>query len=384
MTARTGRPRRVCSVADCERRHYGRGYCRTHWTRWRRHGDPSARPARRQRLCGIESCGRQHSGRGLCAAHLARLNATGDTSPGEPIGSRRSPRASYWSVHQRLRAERGPASVHACAECGAPARCWSYDRTDPDEQHDPNRDMRYSLDLDRYRARCLSCHRRATGIPWRSPAARAAMRTTRPCSTGRGCTVPGCEGRHDGHGFCHTHLSRLNRVGDVRADVPVAHKRTHGKVSYWSVHERLRVERGPATAQVCTDCGAAARSWSYDGADPAERTSAEGYRYSLDLDRYQPRCQPCHRRAIAVRKAARPRAAVEDVEQAAWLYERGVEAPAIGALLGVSRTAVYTALRAHGVTIRPRGSRAPLGSPRTGHEPRRDHSHPQRIDPPAP
>jgi len=35
----------VCSVDDCERPGNGsRGYCRTHYTRWRRHGDPSARP----------------------------------------------------------------------------------------------------------------------------------------------------------------------------------------------------------------------------------------------------------------------------------------------------------------------------------------------------
>lgn len=29
---------RICSVDDCERRHYAKGYCRMHYKRWRNHG----------------------------------------------------------------------------------------------------------------------------------------------------------------------------------------------------------------------------------------------------------------------------------------------------------------------------------------------------------
>lgn len=328
MIAPTGRPpraMRVCSVAGCGRHHYGHGYCASHWARWRRHGDARA-----------------------------------------DVPLRTSARAggSYSQSRSRLVAERGRADRYGCADCGRPARCWSYDGADPDERREPTHGVRYSLDVDHYRPLCWSCHRRATGTPWRSPADRATMRTRRAVqrrSAAPGCTVPGCAGRHAGHGYCQTHLSRLQRVGDVRADVPIEHKRTHGKVSYWSVHERLRVERGPAAVRACADCGRTARSWSYDGADPEERTSSEGYRYSLDLDRYRPRCQPCHRRATNARTGARPGSALADVEQAAWLYERGVSAAGVGAVLGVSRTTVLHALRASGVAIRPRGTRAPLG-----------------------
>lgn len=65
----------------------------------------------------------------------------------------------YAAMHRWLPALRGPAAACACAECGAPARCWCYDGSDPDEKRDPASDRRYSLDPDRYRPRCASCHR---------------------------------------------------------------------------------------------------------------------------------------------------------------------------------------------------------------------------------
>ena len=30
----------TCSIEDCHRPHYGRGWCNMHWSRWRKHGDP--------------------------------------------------------------------------------------------------------------------------------------------------------------------------------------------------------------------------------------------------------------------------------------------------------------------------------------------------------
>jgi HNH endonuclease len=31
---------KLCSIDGCNREHYGRGWCRLHWRRWSRHGDP--------------------------------------------------------------------------------------------------------------------------------------------------------------------------------------------------------------------------------------------------------------------------------------------------------------------------------------------------------
>ena len=121
--ARAARAVRCCEVAGCGRSRFGRGYCRTHYERWRRHGDPQA---------------------------------------DIPIGPYRSTGDSYWAVGQRLRSERGPATGRRCAGCAAPAACWSYDGTDPDERTDPARGYRYSRDPDHYQPRCRTCHHRQT------------------------------------------------------------------------------------------------------------------------------------------------------------------------------------------------------------------------------
>jgi hypothetical protein len=34
----------LCSVSDCEAVHDARGYCRSHYMRWRRYGDPLGGP----------------------------------------------------------------------------------------------------------------------------------------------------------------------------------------------------------------------------------------------------------------------------------------------------------------------------------------------------
>lgn len=33
--------RRVCSIDGCGKRHFGRGFCNAHYTRWKKYGDPS-------------------------------------------------------------------------------------------------------------------------------------------------------------------------------------------------------------------------------------------------------------------------------------------------------------------------------------------------------
>lgn len=148
MTETTPAPSgRRCTVAGCEGRHKAHGYCRTHYRRWQRHGDPRAQVPIR-----------------------ARAAATGPSAVPSP-----------WSVLRRVRAECGPAADQACAKCGGAAAVWSYDGTDPDERTDstpsatpgPSTDTvsavsggegvarRYSLDPARYRPLCRFCHRRS-------------------------------------------------------------------------------------------------------------------------------------------------------------------------------------------------------------------------------
>lgn len=111
----------VCQEDGCERPRYGHGWCQLHWDRWRRTGDPA---------------------------------------PDRPAQPRSSD--SYWVARANARRAHGRADRQRCADCGTPAQLWSYDGTDPAERIDPARGYFYSLDPGRYRARCRSCHRRAT------------------------------------------------------------------------------------------------------------------------------------------------------------------------------------------------------------------------------
>jgi hypothetical protein len=67
-----------------------------------------------------------------------------------------------------------------------------------------------------------------------------------------------------------------------------AHEREQGKQAryssnYWTVHTRVRRERGPAKTRNCEHCSAQAHDWAIihgkDGTDPAD---------------YMPLCRGCH------------------------------------------------------------------------------------------
>lgn len=64
----------------------------------------------------------------------------------------------YYPAHRRVDRQRGRARNHDCADCGAPAAEWSYDRTDPDELVSP-RGLTYSVKPEHYSPRCITCHR---------------------------------------------------------------------------------------------------------------------------------------------------------------------------------------------------------------------------------
>ncbi len=117
--AAVGGPPRRCTLPGCDRAHKAHGYCRTHYRRWQRHGDP-----------------------------LVEMPVSGSGS-------------SYRTALAQVRATRGGPEVQACAECGGLAAVWSYDGLCPQERAEPGRGRRYSLDPARYRPRCRFCHRRA-------------------------------------------------------------------------------------------------------------------------------------------------------------------------------------------------------------------------------
>lgn len=81
--AKTGRPplTQGCKVESCERKHYGQGYCRPHYYRHQRTGDPGTTKIGAPRglngvtaggSCEVAGCDRKASTRGLCNAHYLR------------------------------------------------------------------------------------------------------------------------------------------------------------------------------------------------------------------------------------------------------------------------------------------------------------------------
>lgn len=62
---------RVCEVVGCDNPHKGRGYCNTHYGRWRRNGDPEVTidRSRNSRTCQVDECDEPVIARSMCKVH---------------------------------------------------------------------------------------------------------------------------------------------------------------------------------------------------------------------------------------------------------------------------------------------------------------------------
>jgi hypothetical protein len=73
--------------------------------------------------------------------------------------------------------------------------------------------------------------------------------------------------------------------------------------SHNTMHKRVGLMKGPASAGPCVECGAPASDWSYLGGYPDERIDTSGpypLAVSSDPDRYVRRCRLCHRVADTI------------------------------------------------------------------------------------
>ena len=74
---------RLCSIEECGRPHASRGYCATHWSRWRKGKSldtPVQRHVRQSDTCvAVEDCNRSPRALGLCVKHMQRQKAHGTT-----------------------------------------------------------------------------------------------------------------------------------------------------------------------------------------------------------------------------------------------------------------------------------------------------------------
>lgn len=158
----------VCSVEGCERPMSARGWCEAHYYRVRRTG--STGPAeiwdRKRPTCSVPGCDAPHRAHGYCLNHGRHVEKGGHPDHvgdvvhhGEANGTWLGDDCGYTAAHDRVRRRRGPAKSHACIDCGAPARHWSYNHRDPNERLHPD-GYAYSADPAMYDPRCVPCHKR--------------------------------------------------------------------------------------------------------------------------------------------------------------------------------------------------------------------------------
>lgn len=171
-----------CSVEGCDRPHFGRGWCGPHYHRWRRYGDPLVVVrAPLMGTCVVDGCDRAvRSRHGWCKLHYARWKRHGGDpsvakTGGVAVGTLLLDTVSYRGAHDRIKAAKGPASAHACVDCGVQAAEWAYDHADPDELVGASgggrgRKAAYSTKPEHYRPLCRRCHRRADQRKERCPA----------------------------------------------------------------------------------------------------------------------------------------------------------------------------------------------------------------------
>ncbi len=68
----------MCSIDECLRPSKARGFCNTHYERWRKHGDPMAHPRPVRNACSMPDCDKPAQARSLCKSHWYRWRANGD------------------------------------------------------------------------------------------------------------------------------------------------------------------------------------------------------------------------------------------------------------------------------------------------------------------
>ena len=71
-----------CAVEECPNDRRGKGYCPTHYTRFRKYGDPLGGPGSGRKVeyefCTIEGCGKKHTAQGMCQMHYKRMALYGN------------------------------------------------------------------------------------------------------------------------------------------------------------------------------------------------------------------------------------------------------------------------------------------------------------------
>jgi hypothetical protein len=72
--------RKLCSIVNCKQAHFGLGFCRFHYHRNKKYGDPLHESSSKIRLCNVKDCGIKHCALGYCRNHYFRFKNHGNTN----------------------------------------------------------------------------------------------------------------------------------------------------------------------------------------------------------------------------------------------------------------------------------------------------------------
>jgi hypothetical protein len=145
----------TCVIDGCIKpRYQRRRMCSTHTMRQHRYGDPTIDKTKVRGVCEIDDCEKPHAGLGWCKEHYDRSLRSGDPATVYMVRDD----VGYGAAHWRVYAARGSASGRTCSGCGGSAAHWAYDHADQDERASDRGS--FSLDIGHYRPMCVPCHKR--------------------------------------------------------------------------------------------------------------------------------------------------------------------------------------------------------------------------------
>lgn len=117
----------TCEVLDCNGKSWARSMCGVHYQRWRKHGDPLSDHSRKPQTCSIAECGGPVHGYGWCRSHWLRWREHGDPEWQAPRfdvciaeGCQKTPRsvtASLCEAHYMRLHRNGTLEVGQCSVC---------------------------------------------------------------------------------------------------------------------------------------------------------------------------------------------------------------------------------------------------------------------------